>query len=164
MAASASPASSYCQAANNIARQHARCIYAARCFFSQASPGCQSEQLLRPPSPNRSSEATTQKEIQKARRKTMPIHISPSLTRDSEQTRIRDESPLIYHLPAQLKPIYRLRTMVGLQHYRESLAPPYRVLFDRYQFQDIALKVMGRPLPLSARPAPVGLADPPRRF
>lgn len=31
----------------------------------------------------------------------------------------------------------------ALERYRESLAPPYRVLFDRYQFQDIALKVVG---------------------
>jgi uncharacterized protein (DUF2252 family) len=85
----------------------------------------------------------TQKEIQKARKKTMPIHVSPSLTRHSEQTRIRDEPPLIYHLPAQLKAAYRKRTLAGLQHYRESLAPPYRVLFDRYRFQDIALKVVG---------------------
>jgi uncharacterized protein (DUF2252 family) len=85
----------------------------------------------------------TQKEIHKARKKTMPIHISPSLTRNGEKTMIRDEPPLIYHMPAQLKAAYRKRTLAGLQRYRESLAPPYKVLFDRYEFVDIALKVVG---------------------
>jgi uncharacterized protein (DUF2252 family) len=85
----------------------------------------------------------TRKEIEKARRKTVPIHISLSVVKDGEKIRIRDEPPLIYHQPGQRTVAYRNRVAHALEHYRESLAPPYRVLFDRYQFRDIALKVVG---------------------
>jgi uncharacterized protein (DUF2252 family) len=85
----------------------------------------------------------TWKEIEKARRKTVPIHISLSVVKDGQKIEIRDEPPLIYHQPRQRTAAYRHRVVRALQHYRGSLAPPYRVLFDRYQFQDIALKVVG---------------------
>ncbi len=85
----------------------------------------------------------TRKEIEKARRKNNPVHISLSLVRDREKTRISDEPPLIYHQPEQRTASYRKRVVHALQRYRESLAPPYRVLFDRYQFRDIAFKVVG---------------------
>jgi len=85
----------------------------------------------------------TRKEIEKARRKTVPIHISPSLIRDGVKPKIRDEPPLIYHQSEQRTAAYRNRVARALERYRESLAAPYRVLFDRYEFQDIALKVVG---------------------
>jgi uncharacterized protein (DUF2252 family) len=85
----------------------------------------------------------TRKEIDKARRKTLPMHISPSTVGNAEKTKILDQPPLIYHQPEQRTAAYRSRVLQALGRYRESLAPPYRVLFDRYQFRDIAFKVVG---------------------
>jgi uncharacterized protein (DUF2252 family) len=85
----------------------------------------------------------TRKQIEKARRKTIPIHISPKVVGNGEKTRILDERPLIYHAPEQRTAAYRSRVLHALGRYRESLAPPYRVLFDRYRFRDIAFKVVG---------------------
>ncbi len=85
----------------------------------------------------------TRKEIEKARRKTFPLHVSPSLAGDGADARIRDEPPLIFHHPRHLTAAYRERVARAMDLYRESLAPAYRVLFDRYQFRDLALKVVG---------------------
>jgi uncharacterized protein (DUF2252 family) len=85
----------------------------------------------------------TRKEIEKAHRKTFPLHVSPALTGDGEKARIRDEPPLIFHHPRHRTRAYRNRVIRALKLYRESLAPPYRVLLDRFQFRDLALKVVG---------------------
>jgi uncharacterized protein (DUF2252 family) len=84
----------------------------------------------------------TRAQIEKARRKIIPIHITPSLERNGKRVRILDERPLIYHQPGP-RNAHRKRVLHALERYRESLAPPYRVLFDRYQFRDLAFKVVG---------------------
>jgi len=85
----------------------------------------------------------TRREIEKARRKTFPLHVSPALAGDGAKARIRDEPPLIFHHPRHRTAGYRERVVRAMELYRESLAPPYRVLLDRYQFRDLALKVVG---------------------
>ncbi|HXN13355.1 MAG TPA: DUF2252 domain-containing protein [Candidatus Acidoferrales bacterium] len=78
---------------------------------------------------------------EKARRNTVPITLLPSTA--GANTRIKDHPPLIYHLPSQRTAAYRRRAASTFKRYRDSLATPYRVLFDRFELLDIALKVVG---------------------
>lgn len=55
--------------------------------------------------------------------------------------RFMDQPPLIYH--PQPDADMQQRWEEGLDAYRESLSDERRVLFDRYQFEDWALKVVG---------------------
>lgn len=54
--------------------------------------------------------------------------------------RFVDRPPLLYH-PAD--PQFRERWLEGLEAYRATLGDERRVLFDRYRFEDCALKVVG---------------------
>jgi uncharacterized protein (DUF2252 family) len=78
---------------------------------------------------------------QRARRNTVPTSLLPSIA--GENTRIKDHPPLIYHLPSQRTAAYRRRAASTFKRYRDSLATYYRVLFDRFELLDIALKVVG---------------------
>jgi Uncharacterized protein conserved in bacteria (DUF2252) len=80
--------------------------------------------------------------VEKARRKSIPSHVYPSLA-DGKKAEIKDAPPLIYHEPKQRKPAYLREATSSFRRYRECLAPAYRVLFDRYELRDIALKVVG---------------------
>ncbi len=55
--------------------------------------------------------------------------------------RFVDQPPLIYH--AETGPDVEQRWREGLEAYRQSLPDERRVLFDRYRFEDCALKVVG---------------------
>jgi uncharacterized protein (DUF2252 family) len=82
------------------------------------------------------------REVEKARRKSIPIHVYPSLA-DGKKAEIKDDPPLIYHESKQRTPAYRRQATLSLKRYREYLLPAYRVLFDRYELRDIALQVVG---------------------
>jgi uncharacterized protein (DUF2252 family) len=82
------------------------------------------------------------KEVEKARKKSIPGHIYPSLE-NSKKAQIKNDPPLIYHEPKQRKAAYRRQAATSFKRYREHLLPAYRVLFDRYELHDIALKVVG---------------------
>jgi uncharacterized protein (DUF2252 family) len=82
------------------------------------------------------------KAVAKARKKSIPSHVYPSLA-DGKKAEIKDDPPLIYHESKQRKPAYRRQAVLSLKRYREHLLPAYRVLFDRYELRDIALKVVG---------------------
>ncbi len=92
--------------------------------------------------PQPHAHARGKKAIEKARRKSLPLHILPTVAKGGTN-RIKDDPPLIFHQAEQRKPAYFQRMEAGLKRYRESLAPPFRVLFDRYQLRDVALKVVG---------------------
>jgi uncharacterized protein (DUF2252 family) len=68
-------------------------------------------------------------------------HVIPKLIANvQEQRRVVDLPPCIYHPPdagfeAEMRRLF--------QHYRASLPDDRRVLFDRYQFVDAAVKVVG---------------------
>jgi uncharacterized protein (DUF2252 family) len=96
--------------------------------------------MKRIPQPN--ADARSRKAIEKARRKSLPLHILPTVA-DGGNDRIKDDPPLIFHEAEQRTPAYLARMVAGFGRYRESLAPAFRVLFDRYQLRDIALKVVG---------------------
>jgi uncharacterized protein (DUF2252 family) len=57
--------------------------------------------------------------------------------------RIRDNPPLIFHRSELEDPEFHEIITTNIARYRESLAPERRVLFDRYELADIAVKVVG---------------------
>jgi uncharacterized protein (DUF2252 family) len=92
--------------------------------------------------PQPHAHARGRKAIEKARRKSTPSHILPTLAK-GVRDEIKDDPPLIFHEAEQRKPAYLREMEVGFRRYRESLAPSVRVLFDRYRLRDVALKVVG---------------------
>lgn len=57
--------------------------------------------------------------------------------------RIKDQPPLLYH-PAEFEtPELKAGITENVARYRESLVPERRVLFDRYELADVAVKVVG---------------------
>jgi hypothetical protein len=82
-----------------------------------------------------------QRTVEKARRDTIPTSLLPSVAAAS--TKIKDHPPLIYHLPSQRTAAYRRQAASAFKRYRDSLAMSSRVLFDRFELLDVALKVVG---------------------
>ncbi len=69
--------------------------------------------------------------------------VFPKLTKVVDGTpRIIDDPPLIYHFQDQVKDLDKLRAEI-ITSYRASLISDRRVLFDRYQPVDSAIKVVG---------------------
>ena len=94
--------------------------------------------------PDRMGRVQTQKEIAKARKRTMPAHLFPSLaSRTGRTVRVQDEPPLLFHERAQRSRAYHKRAEDLFARYRQSLAAQYGVLFARFVLQDIAIKVVG---------------------
>lgn len=77
-----------------------------------------------------------------ARRTNVPNSLLIS-TAHGEKTKIKDDPPLVYHLPVQRTADYLKRAASTFHRYRDSLSEPYRVLFDRFELLDVALKVVG---------------------
>jgi uncharacterized protein (DUF2252 family) len=82
--------------------------------------------------------------VEKARAKSTPNYIFPQLA-DQEGTvpRILDDPPLIFHPTAEQAPGLETGFREPFAMYRESLSEHIRVLFDRFTFCDLALKVVG---------------------
>jgi uncharacterized protein (DUF2252 family) len=59
------------------------------------------------------------------------------------QPRIKDQPPLIYHAEGSGTPEYRAQQLENAELYRASLPVDVRVLFDRYEYADNALKIVG---------------------
>jgi uncharacterized protein (DUF2252 family) len=59
------------------------------------------------------------------------------------EPRIRDNPPLIYHLNEQATPEFEARVADAFARYRESLPDERRVLLDRFERKDLAMKVVG---------------------
>jgi uncharacterized protein (DUF2252 family) len=94
--------------------------------------------------PQLDEQRRTRRQIEKARRQSMPSHLFPALARQGRRTaRIKDDPPLIYHPSGQHKASNHKRVLHALKGYRQSLPPTYQVLLDRYELEDIAIKVVG---------------------
>jgi len=66
------------------------------------------------------------------------------LTHDDKGVpRITDDPPLIFHPEQEQHPEFWSNVRRTLQRYRDTLPDDKRVLFDRYRFFDIAIKVVG---------------------
>ena len=62
---------------------------------------------------------------------------------DNGEPTIRDNPPLIYHLRDQAGPEFEATVADAFARYRESLPDERRVLLDRFQRKDLAMKVVG---------------------
>ena len=62
---------------------------------------------------------------------------------ENREPTIRDNPPLIYHLGEQAGPEFEARVADAFARYRESLPDERRVLLDRFQRKDLAIKVLG---------------------
>ena len=65
------------------------------------------------------------------------------VTLENGEPTIRDNPPLIYHLREQAGPEFEAKVAQAFKRYRESLPEERRVLLDRYQIKDFAIKVVG---------------------
>jgi uncharacterized protein (DUF2252 family) len=94
--------------------------------------------------PRQAERAKTRREIQKARRESMPGHLFPAMARRrGKDALIYNDPPLIYHPAGRTKAAYHERVMRAFKGYRDALNPADRVLLDRYELKDIAIKVVG---------------------
>ena len=78
--------------------------------------------------------------LQEQARKRVAENLFPKLVTTTDgRMRIVDQPPLIFHSPEVTPEIARQ----FLDAYRSSLADDRRVLFDRYRFEDAAIKIVG---------------------
>jgi len=84
------------------------------------------------------------KRIEAEQRKTAPEHLFPKLaTVEGASPHIRDEPPLIFHPTDELARGLGSQYENAIAAYRESLPEHTRVMFDRFRFLDLAIKVVG---------------------
>ena len=84
------------------------------------------------------------KVVAKAKARRVAEHDFPKLaevTRDG--ARIRDCVPTIYHWPGAGLRDWDTHVQAAFANYRKTLAPAVRLVLDRFEFKDIALKVVG---------------------
>jgi uncharacterized protein (DUF2252 family) len=82
--------------------------------------------------------------LQKARQQSTAEYIFPKLAEHhGALPRIKDDPPLIFHRSEEQAPGLKTQYRESLASYRESLAEHVRVLFDRFRFCDLAIKVVG---------------------
>jgi uncharacterized protein (DUF2252 family) len=94
--------------------------------------------------PYEKDRARAAKRLQKARDSSACEAIFPKLAEyDGSTARIKDNPPLIFHPPKELAPGIHNQYSEALALYRESLPEHIRVLFDRFRFCDLAVKVVG---------------------
>jgi uncharacterized protein (DUF2252 family) len=60
-----------------------------------------------------------------------------------EQLSVQDNPPTIYHLENNEQLEFNAAVREGFARYRETLSEDRRVLLDRFEFKDIAVKVVG---------------------
>ena len=82
--------------------------------------------------------------IEAERLKSAPEHIYPKLvSQQGARPRIKDEPPLIFHPTEDQAPGAASDFAEAIASYRESLPEHVRMLFDRFHFFDLAVKVVG---------------------
>ncbi len=91
-----------------------------------------------------SRKSFVKKRIAKATAATSSEMVYPKLVKeDGGQPRIRDDPPILFHPQASLAANTLELMNKGFARYRETLAEDRRVLFDRYQLVDFAVKAVG---------------------
>ena len=85
-----------------------------------------------------------EKRLKKLQGKTAAEYDFPKLTEQvGDRPRIKDDPPYIFHSPETGEDKFQQVVVEALQSYRESLPHDRRVLFDKYRFVDLAMKVVG---------------------
>ncbi len=93
---------------------------------------------------NADSRKRAHKRIAKARRRSVAEHDFPILADTAnESVTIRDNPPLIYHWSELRKDEYIANIRDGFARYRDTLPEERRVLLDRFEIKDLAIKVVG---------------------
>ncbi|MFO1394137.1 MAG: DUF2252 domain-containing protein [Steroidobacteraceae bacterium] len=88
--------------------------------------------------------AASAKLIKEAKRRAAPEHQLPKLVaRKGARLTIKDAPPLIYHPTAEIAPGMKFGYAETIAAYREALPANVRILFDRFQFRDLATKIVG---------------------
>ena len=88
--------------------------------------------------------ATIQKRVAQAWQKNTPEHLFPKLAEHhGAMPKITDEPPLIFHPTDEQAPGFATGYRAAIGRYRESLPEHIRTLFDRFRFQDLAVKAVG---------------------
>jgi uncharacterized protein (DUF2252 family) len=86
----------------------------------------------------------TAERIEAEKRKSAPEFLFPKLaSHEGGKPAIKDEPPLIFHPSAEMAPGLKSGYAEAITAYRESLPVHVRVLFDRFHFLDLAVKVVG---------------------
>ena len=82
--------------------------------------------------------------IEKTRARTTVEHDFPKLAEHhGSLPKIKDNPPLIFHPSQEEAPGYETGYAGAIALYRDSLPEYVRVLFDRFHFRDLAIKVVG---------------------
>jgi len=85
-----------------------------------------------------------QQRVERAREKSLPEYLFPKLAEHhGAMPVIKDDPPLIFHPTVEQAPGMKTGFGIALARYRESLPEHVRVLFDRFHFRDLAIKVVG---------------------
>jgi uncharacterized protein (DUF2252 family) len=93
---------------------------------------------------DREAQKRLQQRVQKAEKSDVLETDFPKLVSiENGKPEIRDNPPLIYHLREQAGPEFEARVDDAFARYRESLPDERRVLLDRFQRKDLAVKVVG---------------------
>ena len=84
------------------------------------------------------------KRLAKARKRSVPEHDFPALADSANnEIAIRDNPPLIYHLHEHRQEKHIASIRQAFAQYRDTLAEDRRVLLDRFDLKDMAIKVVG---------------------
>ena len=84
------------------------------------------------------------KRIEKVEEKNVPEYLFPKLADHKGATpRIKDDPPLIFHPTVEQAPGLNEHFSEAIGHYRQTLPEHLRTLFDRFEFCDFAIKVVG---------------------
>ncbi len=82
--------------------------------------------------------------VQKVRARNLAEHDFPKLTHQRNgRLLIKDNPPLLFHLQGNERARYKEDILHALKLYRSSLPDHHRVLLDRFQLYDLAVKVVG---------------------
>ena len=93
---------------------------------------------------DREAQKRLERRVQKAEASdVLEINFRKLVTVENGEPVIRDNPPLIYHLREQSSPEFEAKVADAFVRYRESLPDERRVLLDRYQRKDLAVKVVG---------------------
>ncbi len=88
--------------------------------------------------------ALIRERLEKVEEKNVPEYLFPKLAEHRDaRPRIKDDPPLIFHPTPAQAPGLESGYKDAIAQYRESLGEHVRVLFDRFQFCDLAIKVVG---------------------
>jgi uncharacterized protein (DUF2252 family) len=94
--------------------------------------------------PSDAIRARIEKRLKKARESSATETLFPKLAEyDGVRPRIKDNPPLIYHPTVEMAPGQKTQYSHAIGRYRDSLPEHVKVLFDRFQFCDAAIKVVG---------------------